>query len=143
MLNFKNRIKKTFFLILGFLCLGMAYIGFIMPGIPFSIFLVSAAYCFARSSERMHNWIMNHKYFGPFLQNWGQRRIFPQKGKYLMIVVMTTTVIFTAVKTANLVAVIGTAVLMILVATWAWRFPGSLEEWQRRKDNGEKIGWLK
>lgn len=143
MLEFKNRLKRTFFLILGFLCLGMAYIGFIMPGIPFSIFLVSAAYCFARSSERMHNWIMNHKHFGPFLRNWGEHRIFPQKGKYLMIAVMTTTVIFTAVKTANPVAVIGTAAVMILVATWAWRFPGSRKEWQRRKDNGEKIGWLK
>jgi hypothetical protein len=32
---------------------------------------------------------------------------------------------------------------MTLVAIWAWRFPNSVEEWQRRKDNGEKIGWFK
>jgi hypothetical protein len=60
-----------------------------------------------------------------------------------MIAVMTTTVLFTIWKTMNPVAVIGTAAVMILVATWAWRFPGSPEEWQRRKDNNEKIGWLK
>jgi uncharacterized membrane protein YbaN (DUF454 family) len=86
---------------------------------------------------------MNHKHFGPFLRNWGEKRIFPQKGKYLMIAVMTTTVLFTIWKTMNPVAVIGTAAVMILVATWAWRFPGSTEEWQRRKDNNEKIGWIK
>jgi hypothetical protein len=33
--------------------------------------------------------------------------------------------------------------VMIVVATWAWRFPGSVEEHQRRLDNNEKIGWLK
>lgn len=138
-----DRLKRACFFVLGWLCLGMAYIGVIMPGIPFSIFLVSAAYCFARSSQRMHDWIMNHKLFGPFLQNWGQRRIFPQKGKYLMAIVMSTTVAFTAYSTMNPVAVVGTAVVMIIVATWAWRFPGSQAEWQRRKDNNEKIGWLK
>lgn len=138
-----DKIKRAFFFVLGFICLGMAYIGFIMPGIPFSIFLVSAAYCFARSSQRMHDWLMNHKYFGPFLQNWSQKRIFPQRGKYLMIVVMTTTVLFTAWKTASILAVVGTAAVMIVVATWAWRFPGSVEEYQRRLDNNEKIGWLK
>jgi uncharacterized membrane protein YbaN (DUF454 family) len=138
-----DKIKRAFFFVLGFICLGMAYIGFIMPGIPFSIFLVSAAYCFARSSQRMHDWLMNHKYFGPFLQNWGQKRIFPQRGKYLMIAVMTTTVLFTAWKTASVLAIVGTAAVMIVVAIWAWRFPGSVEEHQRRLDNNEKIGWLK
>lgn len=136
-------IKKLFWNILGFLCLGMAYIGFVMPGIPFSIFLVGAAYCFSRGSQRMHDWLMHHKHFGPFLRNWGEKRIFPQKAKYLMILVMTSTVIFTAWKTMNVVAVVGTATIMLLVAMWAWRFPGSVEEWQRRQDNGEKIGWIK
>ena len=60
-----------------------------------------------------------------------------------MIAVMTTTVLFTAWKTASVLAVVGTAAMMIVVATWAWRFPGSVEEHQRRLDNNEKIGWLK
>ena len=39
--------------------------------------------------------------------------------------------------------VIYSGICMLLVAVWAWRYPASLEEWQRRKDHGEKIGWLK
>ena len=43
-------IKKYIFMALGFISLAIAYIGFITPGIPFSIFLVFSAYCFAKSN---------------------------------------------------------------------------------------------
>ena len=128
---------------LGFLSLGMAYIGVIVPGIPFSIFLVFAAYCFAKSSPRMHAWIYNHKYFGPFLTNWTQKSVFPTKGKYAMILVMSSSLAFLWFSTGNIKAVLWSGGFMALVAIWAWRFPGSIKEWNRRKAYGEKIGWFK
>jgi len=135
-------MKKIIFFTLGWLCLIMAYIGVVTPGIPFSIFLVGAAYCFARSSKKMENWIYNHKHFGPFLLNWENKRIFPQRAKYAMIAVMSSSLIimyfFVPIK-----GVIYSGIMMLLVAVWAWRYPSSVEEWQRRKDNSEKIGWLK
>lgn len=137
-----HNIKKIFWNTLGFLCLGMAYIGFVTPGIPFSIFLVGAAYSFARGSKKMENWLYNHPHFGPFLINWEHKKIFPQRAKYLMIAVMSSSLIIMYF-TVPLKPVIYAGVTMLLVAVWTWRFPGSLEEWQRRKDNGEKIGWLK
>lgn len=135
-------IRKTLWLILGFLSLGMAYIGVVLPGIPFSIFLVFAAYCFSKSSKRMHRWIYNHKYFGPFLTNWIQKKVFPQKGKYAMIIVMSSSVLFLWFTTENIKAVLWSGGFMLLVAIWAWRFPGSVEEHQRRIDAGKKIGWF-
>lgn len=135
-------MKKIIFFILGWFCLIMAYIGLITPGIPFSIFLVGAAYCFARSSKRMENWIYNHKHFGPFLTNWEKKRVFPQKGKYAMVAVMSSTVII-MLFVVPIKGVMFSAIFMALVAIWAWRYPSTVEEWQRRKDNGEKIGWLK
>lgn len=135
-------MKKIIFFTLGWLCLIMAYIGILTPGIPFSIFLVGAAYCFARSSKKMENWIYNHKHFGPFLLNWENKRVFPQRAKYAMIAVMTSSLVimffFVPIK-----GVIYSGIMMLLVAVWAWRYPSSVEEWQRRKDNSEKIGWLK
>jgi len=32
---------------------------------------------------------------------------------------------------------------MALVAVWAWKFPGSVEEYNYRKENGKKIAWLR
>lgn len=58
-------MKKLLWQCLGFLSLGMAYIGIITPGLPYSPFVVFAAYCFAKSSPKMHAWIMNHKTFWP------------------------------------------------------------------------------
>lgn len=135
-------MKKTLFFILGWLCLGLAYLGMVTPGLPWSIFIVSAAYCFAKSSDRMHNWIYSHPKFGPFLTNWTEKKVFPRKMKYLMIVTMSTTFLFLLV-TAPLKAALWSGGFMFLVAVWAWRFPDTLEEYQRRKDNGEKIGWIK
>ena len=63
-------IKKAFWFTLGCILLGVAFIGIYLPGLPWSTPAVGAAYCFAKSSDRMHNWIMNHKLFGPFLRGW-------------------------------------------------------------------------
>ena len=51
-------VKKYVWMGLGFLSLGMAYVGVVVPGIPFSIFMVFAAYCFAKSNKKMHDWLI-------------------------------------------------------------------------------------
>ena len=135
-------MKKKLFFILGWLCLGLAYLGMVTPGLPWSIFIVGAAYCFAKSSDRMYNWIYSHPKFGPFLTNWTEKKVFPRKMKYLMIVTMSTTFLFLLV-TAPLKVAVWSGAFMFLVAVWAWRFPNTVEEHQRRIKNGEKIGWLK
>jgi uncharacterized membrane protein YbaN (DUF454 family) len=136
-------MKKLFWNTLGFLSLGMAYLGVITPGLPYSIFVVFAAYCFSKGSERMHRWIYNHKLFGPFLTNWNQKRVFPTKMKFFMVGMMSLSLVLMWTGGVKPVGIISTAILMALVAVWAWRFPGSVQEFDRRKQQGEKIGWLK
>jgi len=135
-------MKKAFFFILGWLCLAMAYVGVVTPGIPFSIFLVGAAYSFARSSKRMENWLYNHRHFGPFLVNWENKRVFPQRAKYLMLIGMSSSLVI-MMFFVPINGVVYSGILMALVAIWAWRYPSTVEEYQRRRDNGEKIAWLK
>jgi uncharacterized membrane protein YbaN (DUF454 family) len=80
--------------------------------------------------------------FGPFLTNWGEKRVFPHKMKYFMLAMMSSSLIimyFTGVKP---IGIISTACFMALVAIWAWRFPGSVEEHDTRIANGKKIGWF-
>jgi uncharacterized membrane protein YbaN (DUF454 family) len=135
-------MKNVLWKLLGFISLGLAYLGIITPGLPWSCFVVLAAYCFAKSSPRMYTWIYGHPRFGPFLTNWTEKKVFPRKMKYLMIVTMSTTVVFLWL-TAPLRGVILSAVFMFLVAVWAWRYPDTVEEYTKRKTNGEKIGWLR
>lgn len=136
-------MKKLFWNILGFLSLGMAYIGVITPGIPYSPFIVFSAYCFSKGSERMHRWIYNHKIFGPFLTNWNTKRVFPTKMKFFMLGMMSLSLVLMYTGGVKPIGIISTAIFMGLVATWAWRFPGSVAEYDRRISEGKKIGWLK
>lgn len=136
-------IKRFLWKVLGFCCLGMAYLGVILPGLPYSIFIVAAAYCFSKGSPAMERWLYNHKLFGPFLTNWGQKRIFPQKMKYFMVCMMTTSLIIMYTTAVPTVGIVSTAVVMALVALWAWRFPGSVAQWEQRKAKGEQSIWLK
>lgn len=136
-------MKKLFWNILGFISLGMAYIGVVTPGIPYSPFIVFAAYCFSRGSERMHRWIYNHKIFGPFLTNWNEKRVFPQKMRYVMLAMMTLSLVLMWTSGVKLIGIVSTAVFMALVAVWAWRYPNSPEEHDRRVGLGLRIGWLR
>ena len=91
----------------------------------------------------MHRWLYNHKLFGPFLTNWGEKRVFPQKMKYFMLVMMSISLGIMFSTGVKPIGIISTAVFMAMVAVWAWRFPASVEEYDRRILNNEKIGWLK
>ena len=137
-----TNIKKSLYFIAGCVCIALAYIGVVTPGIPYSPFVVAAAFCFARSSERAHRWIMNHKLFGPFLTNWSTKRVFPQKMKYLMIAMMSLSLVLMTVSGVKPIGVASTAVFMLLVAVWAWRYPSSVEEHDQRIASGKKIGWF-
>ena len=136
-------IKKYLYQALGLLCVGMAYIGFVVPGIPFSIFLVIAAWAFAKSSPKMHKWLYNHPWFGKFLTEWTDHKVFPTKGKYGMVIVMASTLAVTYHITHNMNMLMWTSAFMVGVAVWAWRYPGSMEEHSRRVRDGERIAWLK
>lgn len=137
------KLSKALWFATGILSIGVAFIGVVVPGIPWSTPTVIAAYCFARSSDRMHNWLYNHPRFGPFLTGWQEKRIFPQRLKYLMLVTMLSTVLITWLATGNDTAALWTGAFMILVAVWAWRYPSSEEEYRRRVDSGKRVAWLR
>ena len=136
-----STIKQFLWKILGFCSLGLAYVGVVTPGIPYSPFVVFAAYCFAKGSPRMHAWLYNHKLFGPFLTNWGEKRVFPLKMKYFMLAMMTTSLVIMSF-TVPIKGVVYTGIFMACVAVWAWRYPSSVEEHDKRIASGKKIGWF-
>lgn len=135
-------MKQFLWKCLGFLSLGMAYVGVVTPGIPYSIFVVFAAYCFSKGSPAMHAWLYNHKLFGPFLTNWGEKRVFPQKMKYFMLAMMSTSLIIMYVTGVKPIGIASTAVFMACVAVWAWRYPSSVAEYDQRIKQGRKVGWF-
>lgn len=138
-----SKINKAIWFTLGMICLGIAYIGVVVPGIPWSTPTLGAVYCFAKSSTRWHNYLVNHKLFGPFITSWSEKRVYPTKVKWIMAISMDASLLVIWFTTHNWKLVLGVGIAMLMCAIFAWRYPGSHEEYQRRKDAGEKIGWLK
>lgn len=67
-------IARTALLCAGFFSLGLGAIGAVLPLLPTTPFLLVAAFCFARSSERFHEMIMSNRWSGPYLRNYHERR---------------------------------------------------------------------
>ena len=90
----------------------------------------------------MHAWLYNHKLFGPFLTNWGEKRVFPLKMKFFMLAMMFSSLVIMFLTGVPTRGISYTAGFMACVATWAWRFPSSVAEHDRRIAEGRKIGWF-
>lgn len=72
---------RWLWVILGLLSLGLAVIGIVLPLLPTVPLLILAAFFFARSSERLHNWLINHRMFGPPIRDWQRNGAISSYGK--------------------------------------------------------------
>ena len=79
------------FAALGTLFLLLGIIGIFMPILPTTPFLLLATACYARSSRRFYNWLMNHPALGPLIVEWRTYRSIPWRIKLVAVATMTLT----------------------------------------------------
>lgn len=89
--------KRTLLIIAGTLLVGLGIIGILMPVLPTTPFLLLAAACYARSSQRFYHWLLNNKWFGNYIKNYIQRKGVPLKVKILAITWLWITIGFSVV----------------------------------------------
>jgi hypothetical protein len=83
-----------------------------------------AAACYARGSERFHQWLLANRTFGPMVYEWEQHRSLPYRTKVMAIVLMSTTMAISIVffvRPAWLKVVL--ALFGIGLAIWMYRIP--------------------
>ena len=121
-------MKRITLLFLGWLCVGFAFIGIFLPGIPTTPFLIVALWAFAQSSKKFHTWLLNHKKFGPILRNWESHRVVPRKAKILMVILQTLAVFLFHYSLQNIYLTIGLIVLLFFVAKYVMSLPSTPPE---------------
>ena len=92
----RNRTRPLL-IITGTLLVGLGIIGILMPVLPTTPFLLLAAACYARSSQRFYHWLLNNKWFGNYIKNYIQRKGVPLKVKILAITWLWITIGFSVV----------------------------------------------
>lgn len=63
-------IRKALLIFAGTLCVGLGVLGMFLPLMPTTVFLLLAAYCYSRSSEKFHNWLLNNRLCGSYIRNY-------------------------------------------------------------------------
>lgn len=99
-------VAGTFSTVLGIL-------GIFVPVLPTTPFLLLAAACYARSSQRFYDWLLNNKYFGNYLRDYQQRKAVPLKVKILTLALLWVTIGCSVVFAVDVTLV---RVLLILIA---------------------------
>ena len=119
-------MKKIILLSIGWICVGLGFIGIFVPGLPTTIFLIVALWAFTKSSEKLRVWLLNHKKFGPFLRDWQEHRVVPLRAKILMVILQTCVVIMVHYTFNNLFITIGLIVILVLVAWYVLSLPSKV-----------------
>lgn len=87
-----EKIRKGFFIAAGFLFLGLGAVGMFLPVLPTTPFLLLAAACFFRGSERMYARLLRHPWFGQTIRDYRERRAVSKQAKIVSIAALWTVI---------------------------------------------------
>jgi uncharacterized membrane protein YbaN (DUF454 family) len=115
-----SRTAQITWLVIGLLALALGAIGIAVPLLPTTPLILLAAFAFARSSNRLHEWLITHDVFGTLIDNWQRHGAISRRAKVLSLVSMAAVLgisVAMAVPTYVIVVqavVLGASALFIL-----------------------------
>lgn len=91
-----NQLKKILLILCGWAAVGLGILGVVLPILPTTPFLLVAAACFVRSSERFYDWLLNNRWFGDLFRNYKTRQGIPLKVKIIAICMLWLAISYSA-----------------------------------------------
>jgi len=88
----RTTAKRRLLIGAGTLCTGLGIIGIFIPILPTTPFLLLAAACYMRSSERFYQWLINNRIFGAYVRNYIEGRGMPVRIKVFTILLLWLTI---------------------------------------------------
>ena len=72
---------KTLYIVIGTISLALGILGIFLPLLPTTPFLLLTAALYFKGSFRLYNWLLNHRYFGPYIRNYRENKAIPLRAK--------------------------------------------------------------
>ncbi len=88
------KLKKAIYIVIGCINLGLGAVGAVVPLLPSFVFLLIAAFCFARGSERLHNWFIGTKLYKKNLESYVKGKGMTRKTKVSIMITVTALMSF-------------------------------------------------
>ncbi|HEY7566482.1 MAG TPA: YbaN family protein [Gemmatimonadaceae bacterium] len=109
--------RRWALLVCGTLSLGLGLLGVFVPLLPTTCFLLLAAWCYARSSQRLYDRLLNARIIGPYLRRYRESRVIPPRVRIAALVMMWITIGYAVFTYPNL-AVRLTLLAIAIGVTW-------------------------
>jgi uncharacterized membrane protein YbaN (DUF454 family) len=93
----RSRISRILWNVAGSFFLSLGIVGIAIPLLPTTPFLLLAAACYLRGSERMYKWMLTNRYFGSYLRNYRQGRGMPWRVKIATVSLLWIVIGFSAI----------------------------------------------
>lgn len=139
--NPRSRLLRALLLAAGLLSLALGVLGIFLPLLPTVPFLLLAAACFARSSERIHHWLVNHAHLGPMIAGFLDGQGIPRRAKMRAIALVWLTIPPSAIWLVSHPWLKGLLFAIALAVTlYLWRLPERREEELLLDDDQEPSG---
>jgi uncharacterized membrane protein YbaN (DUF454 family) len=92
-----NNVLRILLVAAGTISLGLGILGIVVPILPTTPFLLLTAFCYARSSSRFYNWLLNNKYLGTYIRNYLLKKGVSVKVKWYSTIFLWGTIILSLV----------------------------------------------
>jgi uncharacterized membrane protein YbaN (DUF454 family) len=119
---------RLVYLGLGCLFVPVGAVGLVMPLLPGTVFLILAAACFARSSPRFEQWLLEHRYLGPSVRAWRANGSIPRRVKWIACLSLVASYGLVLASAAPLIGRIAAAACFIAVAVYIVTRPEPIAE---------------
>ncbi len=84
--------RKAILIFAGTVCVGLGILGMFLPLMPTTVFLLLAAYCYSKSSEKFHNWLLTNRLCGKYIANYKSGRGISVRQKVSTIAVLWASI---------------------------------------------------
>lgn len=129
-----HKVVKALFFLLGSLSTGLAVLGVVLPFIPATPFLLLAAWFFYRSSDKAHQWLIQHPVFGPLITDFRDHRAIRRRSKRVIVLFIWLSFLLSWIGFYESIWLVAGHAAGALIGTIAvWKFP-TLEDVARGKD---------
>ena len=133
--NLSNRLVKWALIVAGSFFLVLGTIGILIPLLPTTPFLVLSAACYAKSSERFYNWLINNKWFGSYIKNYKEGKGISLKAKIYTITLLWVTILFSTF----IIKTFWIRVILIIIAIVVTIHVLTIKTYRQKKTDKKKM----
>ena len=99
----KSKVIRWLCIVGGSISVSLGILGIFLPLLPTTPFLLLAASCYVRSSDKFYDWLINNKYLGKYIKSYREGKGIPLKAKIFSMSLLWLTILYSIIFVVNLI----------------------------------------